>query len=535
MLTEVKLLKNGYQLAAKNIKILFDPQLEDTIPADAQWLVFTVCPISQTAKDKVISICGDHPKAKILISETLKFFFDNNLSEFKNVHVLNKSWFKLSDEISVLGIFNEQNQNISEFETKPTPEHTTVLSLAGYVARAHDTQLLVLGEQAIPCQDIVEKLSVLGSIQTAAITIATNNRFNNSKDPLNHVLTTHEAIGLAEQLKVAQVVIRPTDSVTPNEIKAVHAKHTQSSQLLIEPQVFYLGKPSASVIIRTLNEDRYLNELLTGIREQRTQGLNCEIVIVDSGSTDGTLDIAEKHGCTIVHIKREEFSFGRSLNIGCHAAKGEVLVITSGHCVPAHPDWLHNLCQPLLNSTAQYSYGKQLGGPNSYFSECRVFEKYFPNVSKLPQEGFYCNNANSALLKTTWQRHRFNEELTGLEDMALAQKMLKEGGKIAYVANAPVYHYHSENWSQVRRRFEREAIALQQIMPNVHVGWFDTIRYTLSSIWVDIKKATESKQLFKNLTPIIRYRYYQYTGSYRGNKKHRKLSQTEKDQYFYPN
>ena len=290
----------------------------------------------------------------------------------------------------------------------------------------------------------------------------------------------------------------------------------------------------ASVVVRTLNEARYLEELLQGIAKQEASSLECEVVLVDSGSTDQTMAIAENYGCRILHISREQFSFGRSLNVGCEAASGDILVITSGHCVPASQQWLHNLCQPLIDGVAQYSYGRQLGGPKNHFSECRVFEKYFPSVSRIPQDGFYCNNANAALLKSSWARYRFDEELTGLEDMHLAQRLVRDGGKVAYVADASVYHHHSETWQQVRRRFEREAIALQQIMPNIHVGLLDTFRYTLRSILRDALHAKRQGLLRKALPSILHYRYNQYLGSYSGNHEHRQLSRAQKDEYFYP-
>lgn len=293
-------------------------------------------------------------------------------------------------------------------------------------------------------------------------------------------------------------------------------------------------KVKASVVLRTLNEARYLEELLQGIANQQADQLDCEVVLVDSGSTDQTLAIAQQYGCRILHINREEFSFGRSLNMGCEAASGDILVITSGHCVPASPHWLQKLCQPLLDGVAQYSYGRQLGGPSSQFSECQVFNKYFPATSRIPQEGFYCNNANSALLKASWAKYRFDEELTGLEDMHLAQRLVRDGGRVAYVAEAPVYHHHSETWPQVRRRFEREAIALQQIMPHVHVNALDTARYMLSSIWGDMRRAKKQKALRQHWLNILHYRYHQYVGSYLGNHDHRKLSRADKDQYFYP-
>jgi rhamnosyltransferase len=313
---------------------------------------------------------------------------------------------------------------------------------------------------------------------------------------------------------------------------------TDTSEIYVQPHAGHAQtmpvKVKVSVVIRTLNEARYLEELLQGIATQVTNSLGCEVVLVDSGSTDQTLSIAEKYGCRILHISREQFSFGRSLNMGCEEGSGDILVITSGHCVPASPQWLQNLCQPLIDGVAQYSYGRQLGGPKSHFSECRVFDKYFPSYSRIPREGFYCNNANAALLKSSWSRYRFDEELTGLEDMHLAQRLVRDGGRVAYVAEAPVYHHHSESWVQVRRRFEREAIALQQIMPNIHVGLLDTVRYTIRSILGDAMHAQRQGLLPKALLDIVRYRYNQYLGSYRGNHQHRQLSRTQKDEYFYP-
>jgi rhamnosyltransferase len=291
----------------------------------------------------------------------------------------------------------------------------------------------------------------------------------------------------------------------------------------------------ASIIIRTLNEEKHLDEVLSIIEKQDTDGLDHEVILVDSGSDDNTLEIAASHGCTILHITREEFSFGRSLNMGCAAATGEFLVIISGHCVPTDDKWLRNLCQPLIEDAAVYSYSRQIGGTTSHYSECRIFAKYFPEQSRIPQEGFYCNNASSAVKRSAWTRHRFNEELTGLEDMELAQRLVKDGDKIAYVAEACVYHLHEESWGNVKHRFEREAIALQRIMPQVHVHIQDLVRYTLLSIWLDWKDAFQDKVFFSKAIGIVKYRFSQYWGSYVGNHDHRKLSHAQKEEYFYPN
>jgi len=290
----------------------------------------------------------------------------------------------------------------------------------------------------------------------------------------------------------------------------------------------------ASIIIRTLNEAEHLGDLLKIIAQQKTDGLEWEVVIVDSGSSDGTLDIAQTHQCKIQHITREEFSFGRSLNLGCEAANGDFLVLISGHCVPVNKTWLQTLCQPLIDLKASYSYGRQIGGPRSYYSECRIFAKYFPEQSRIPQDGFYCNNANSALTRSAWKQLRFDEELTGLEDMELALRLTKQGGNLAYVADATVFHYHTEDWRIIERRFEREALALQHILPHVHIRKYDLIRYIASSIWMDWHSAWQEGVIIKKAREILLYRVWQYWGSYKGNHNHRKLSHADKEVYFYP-
>jgi rhamnosyltransferase len=289
-----------------------------------------------------------------------------------------------------------------------------------------------------------------------------------------------------------------------------------------------------SVVIRAYNEQKYLRELLQGIKDQERDGHEIETVLVDSGSTDDTLRIAGEFDVRIVHIAKADFSFGRSLNVGCEAASGDALVFVSGHCIPSGRRWLVDLVAPLGLEKIVYSYGRQLGGEKSYFSECQIFGKYFPVSDKLPQSGFYVNNANAAMLRRVWHDDRFDEELTGLEDMHLAKRLLAKGYLVGYVAKAAVYHLHSETWSQVRRRFEREAIALQYIMPEVHLARWDVFRYFCSAVFLDLGAAFRQGALFKHLTGVLAYRFNQFTGSFRGNHYHRRLSRAVKEAYFYP-
>jgi len=290
----------------------------------------------------------------------------------------------------------------------------------------------------------------------------------------------------------------------------------------------------ASIVIRTLNEAEHLDDLLVMIERQITDALEWEVVLIDSGSTDGTVEIAQRHGCKITTITKQEFSFGRSLNRGCYFGSGDILVLISGHCVPVDRHWLQNLCQPLIDGGISYSYGRQVGDDGSYYSERRIFAKYFPETSAIPQDGFFCNNANSALLRRVWAEFRFDEDLTGLEDMELAKRMVQAGHKIGYVAEAPVFHHHQESWQSVRRRFQREAIALQKIMPEVQITLPDMLRYVVSSVWLDGRSALRNGKFRDSWADILRYRWQQYLGSYKGNHEVRKMSRARKEQFFYP-
>jgi GT2 family glycosyltransferase len=220
--------------------------------------------------------------------------------------------------------------------------------------------------------------------------------------------------------------------------------------------------------------------------------------------------------------------------MGCEAASGTVLVFVSGHCIPSNQDWLDKLIEPVAEGAATYVYGRQVGGEDTQYSEHQIFEKYFPKDAANAQGGYFCNNANSAILRDVWERFRFDEELTGLEDMELAKRLFDAGHAIAYAPEATVSHLHEETWRQVRTRYEREAIALQKIAPEIRVGFADFLRYTISAVSFDLVAAAREGALLRNAGSIMKFRVMQYLGTYRGNQVQRALSRRAMERYFYP-
>ena len=291
-------------------------------------------------------------------------------------------------------------------------------------------------------------------------------------------------------------------------------------------------KPTASVVVRCYNEAEYLPKLFSELKRQTYRDF--EVVVVDSGSNDGTLDIVQNEDVVLCHIKKEEFSFGRSLNIGCKAASGEFLAFISAHCYPEHEEWLENLLSGFGDEKVAAAYGRQRGIPESHFSERQIFRRWFPDKSVVRQEDPFSNNANCAVRRSLWEEFPYDESLTGLEDVAWAQQVMRHGWWVSYRADAGVIHVHNESPSQIRNRYMREAITFQKVFPNEHFNAWDFVRLSGRNIVRDWRAAARESVLWRNLWPIVRFRLAQFAGTYQGFHTRRPPSSDMKQRFYYP-
>lgn len=294
-----------------------------------------------------------------------------------------------------------------------------------------------------------------------------------------------------------------------------------------------MSKPKVSIIIRCLNEEKYIGRLLSGISEQDYS--NKEVIVVDSGSTDATLSIVGQYPCQVLHIKPEDFSFGYALNIGCETATGDILLFASAHVYPLYKDWISLMVQPFLsNESVDLVYGRQEGDERTRFSEHMIFKKWFPEQSTADQDHPFCNNANCAIRKTAWLERKYDETLTGLEDIAWAKEALEAGRTIAYQADASIVHVHEEKWSSVFNRYRREAIALRLIMKHETFNFLTFLQLLTKNIWTDWKAAMQQRIWLKHFGSIIRFRYNQFWGTYVGYKQSYLLDNKVRERFYYP-
>lgn len=292
------------------------------------------------------------------------------------------------------------------------------------------------------------------------------------------------------------------------------------------------AKPTCSIIIRAYNEEDHIGRLLTGIMEQTVSDL--EIIVVDSGSTDATVAIASRFPTKVLSIDPEEFTFGRSLNIGCEAARGEYLVFASAHVYPRYPDWLERLIEPFKDERVGLVYGKQRGDGGTKYSEHQQLRRMYPDVSVLIQKHPLCNNANAAIRRSLWKVRPYDETLSGLEDLDWATWLIAQGNYLAYSAEAAVVHVHDESPKQVLNRYEREAIALARIRPEETFSFFNFLNLYLSNVFSDLRAAISDRQLFRVLWSVLWFRWMQYLGTYRGFRHAGPVTDEVIRAFYYP-
>ena len=205
-----------------------------------------------------------------------------------------------------------------------------------------------------------------------------------------------------------------------------------------------------SILIPTKNGGEDFEACLAGIYAQKG-ARPFEVIVIDSGSTDNTLEIARRYPVRLEQIPPETFHHARTRNYAAGLAQGEVLVFLSQDAIPASESWLAALVNNFNELGVGAVYGRQLPKAESGLERRSAFAVMYggARIVKMPMDGielghkyYHFSNANSAIRRKVWEATRFPDDLKVFEDVGIAKRILDSGWKIVYEPEAAVYHSH---------------------------------------------------------------------------------------------
>lgn len=218
---------------------------------------------------------------------------------------------------------------------------------------------------------------------------------------------------------------------------------------------------AVSVLLLTKNGARDLERLLPALYLQK-EVPSFEVIAIDSGSTDETLNILRRHGVRIRHIAPEAFHHSRTRNFAAGLATGDILALLSQDAIPTSDLWLNKLLSSFSDPTVGAVYGRQLPKAESHGERHDTLDTIYgpKRVIKDPAHRnglgyrfYHFSDANAAIRRNVWQATRFPEDLKVFEDMGIAKRILDAGWKIVYEPEAAVIHSHNHSTLGLFKRY----------------------------------------------------------------------------------
>lgn len=207
--------------------------------------------------------------------------------------------------------------------------------------------------------------------------------------------------------------------------------------------------PNTSIVIRTKNEEKYLERVLQILKQQTYQDF--EIVIVDDHSIDRTLEIAQNYGCKIISVPKGKFTYPYACNIGVKNSVGRYIVFLSGHSIPINNDWLRNGLVNFRNEDVAGVYSVV-----SALRDANLLERFFYGANVLSSKklliidkvekigGGVLGFTNAIIDRNLWEKHNIDERFArGGEDLDWAKYWVRRGFVVIHDKRFRVYHSHN--------------------------------------------------------------------------------------------
>ncbi len=227
---------------------------------------------------------------------------------------------------------------------------------------------------------------------------------------------------------------------------------------------------TVTVALPVLNGGALLDGVLAAVRAQELDR-EVELVVIDSGSTDGSREVARAHGARVLEIPRSEFSHGGTRNRLMELSRGEHVAFLTQDSEPAGPGWLAALLGGFaLADDVALVAGPYLPRPDASPMVRRELLEYFAGfggtrVDRGPAAlgpATYFSSATGAVARWAWERAPFRP-LPYAEDQQLARDVLAHGWAKAYVPEAAVLHSHDHPPLRALRRYFDDFRALAEV------------------------------------------------------------------------
>tara|TARA_B100001057_G_scaffold478729_1_gene549508 strand:- start:3015 stop:4376 length:1362 start_codon:yes stop_codon:yes gene_type:complete len=262
-----------------------------------------------------------------------------------------------------------------------------------------------------------------------------------------------------------------------------------------------MEKELISIIIRTKNEERWIESCLEKIYDQKK--VKFEIIIVDNYSTDKTVQVVSKiskHYKNIKILKIKKFLPGKAINLGINSSNGNYVCCLSAHCIPYDDLWLYKLKKNLKsNKKVAAVYGRQVPLPYTSDVNKRDLLNTFGLDRKIQKKDSFFHNANSMFKKNIWKKLNFDNHVTNIEDRVWAHHILKLGYYIIYEPQAKVYHFHGIHQDMDLKRCSN----IVKIMENLDSTFKETNYKKISDVKTTLIIPSKGQEIFYNKKSLI--------------------------------